>query len=278
MTDPIIRTMPLGMPWPTVDPFLFCVHHVDDYPAGTPELAPRASLGGRNIGSDFSNTDGWSMYHGSVVPGFPQHPHRGFETISFVRRGVMDHADSMGAAARFGAGDVQWMTAGSGIVHSEMFPLLADDGPNPMELFQIWINLPADDKLVTPHFRMLWAADIPKLVTPGTGGADTEVTIVAGSLEGLTPPPPPPNSWAARPDSDVAIWQIRLGTGASWTLPPAARPDTVRSIYAFAGRSVRFGDATIEASTGAVVRADEEVTISAADGAECLLLQGRPIG
>ena len=278
MTDPIIRTLSLGMPWPTADPFLFCVHHVDAYPAGTPELAPQASLAGRNIGSDFSNADGWSMYHGSAVPGFPQHPHRGFETISFVREGTMDHSDSLGAAARFGSGDVQWMTAGSGIVHSEMFPLLEADQPNPMELFQIWINLPAEDKLVPPHFEMLWAADIPIHVTGDDPGGGVEVTIVAGGLAGLTPPSPPPDSWAARPDTDVAIWQIRLAPGSSWTLPAAASADTVRSIYAFTGGHVRIGDGHIASGTGAVVESGEDQEMSSAEGAECLLLQGRPIG
>src|SRR5690606_32880367 len=118
---------------------------------------------GRNIGQDFAGIDGWRMYHGAEVPGFPQHPHRGFETVTIARRGYIDHADSLGAAARFGQGDVQWLTAGKGIVHSEMFPLLSKDDDNPVELFQIWVNLPAASKMVDPYFSMLWASDIPKV-------------------------------------------------------------------------------------------------------------------
>lgn len=100
----IRQTITLGRqgPWRTQDPYLFCVHHHDNYPVGNSELAPsRELLKGRNIGSDFSGIDGWSMYHGSKVPGFPQHPHRGFETITFVRSGTIDHSDSLGATARY---------------------------------------------------------------------------------------------------------------------------------------------------------------------------------
>ena len=104
----------LRFPWQTVDPFLFCVYHVDDYPAGTEAMGPKASLEGRNLGQDFGNKDGWNMYHGKEIPGFPRHPHRGFETVTFTRRGLIDHSDSLGATARFGGGDVQWMTAGKG--------------------------------------------------------------------------------------------------------------------------------------------------------------------
>ena len=77
-------------------------------------MGPAASLAGRDIGKDFAGKDGWRMYHGDVVPGFPQHPHRGFETVTIVRRGLIDHSDSLGATARFGRGDVQWLTAGRG--------------------------------------------------------------------------------------------------------------------------------------------------------------------
>ena len=88
------------------------------------------------------------MCHGERVPGFPQHPHRGFETVTVARKGLIDHSDSLGAKARFGEGDVQWMTAGRGIVHSEMFPLLQRNAPNPTEFFQIWLNLHAKGKIV----------------------------------------------------------------------------------------------------------------------------------
>ncbi len=114
--SPILATAALGFQWPTLDPFLFCVHHDDAYPAGNDRLGPAASLAGRDLGMDFAGKDGWRMYHGEVVPGFPQHPHRGFETVTIVRRGLIDHSDSLGATARFGRGDVQWLTAGKGIV------------------------------------------------------------------------------------------------------------------------------------------------------------------
>ena len=130
--SPILQVKALGFPWETTDPFLFCAYHDDAYPAGNPQLGPNASLAARNIGQDFSRKDGWSMYHGAAVPGFPGHPHRGFETVTIVRKGLIDHSDSLGAAARFGRGDVQWLTAGRGVVHSEMFPLLNEAAPNPL--------------------------------------------------------------------------------------------------------------------------------------------------
>jgi hypothetical protein len=109
---PAFVTKPLGFPWVTADPFLFCVHHDDAYPRGDERMAPVASLAGRDLGADFSRKDGWSMYHGEEVPGFPAHPHRGFETVTIARRGFIDHSDSLGATARFGGGDVQWLTRG----------------------------------------------------------------------------------------------------------------------------------------------------------------------
>jgi redox-sensitive bicupin YhaK (pirin superfamily) len=275
----VLETMPLGFPWQTVDPFLFCVHHDDAYPNGNEQLGPQASLAGRNLGNDFTVKDGFRMYHGRVVPGFPSHPHRGFETVTLARSGYIDHSDSLGAAARFGRGDAQWLTAGGGIVHSEMFPLLDQNGPNRVELFQIWLNLPAQDKLVQPHFSMLWEGEIPRHVFTDADGRKTEVTTVAGELAGKAPPPPPPKSWASRPDTDVAIWTLRLEQGTSWTLPPAKHPDAIRVLYFFAGPSLLIGDRELSTHAAAVVRSDVEVTLQAGPGpVEVLMLQGRPIG
>jgi redox-sensitive bicupin YhaK (pirin superfamily) len=276
--DPVLQTIALGPQWATIDPFLFCVHHLDAYPQGNEQLGPDAALAGRDIGMDFAGIDGWRMYHGSTVPGFPQHPHRGFETVTVVRRGLIDHSDSLGATARFGRGDVQWLTAGRGIVHCEMFPLVDRDGPNPLELFQIWLNLPAADKMVEPYFTMLWDEDLPRHVATDDAGRTTEVTVVAGELAGLRPPAPPPDSWASRAEADLAIWHIASEPGAAWNLPPAASPETVRTLYVFEG-SVRVGDHAITAGNAAVLRADDVVTATAGgDGAESLVLQGRPIG
>ena len=279
--DAVIQQVALQRVWATVDPFLFCVHHDDDYPEGDEELGPCVPLVGRDLGMDFSGRDGWSMYHGSLVPGFPQHPHRGFETISFMRGGFMDHSDSLGAAARFGRGDVQWMTAGSGIVHAEMFPLLNDADRNPTELFQIWINLPARDKMVPPHFAMLWAHEIPQHTFLDDAGRPTTVTVVAGEVvPGRRAPAPPPHSWAARTDSDVGIWHLRLSAEAGWVLPVTAHPDTVRTIYVFGQGSLRIGRTEVAAGHAAVLRGDVpvEVVDDSGAGTEALVLQGRPIG
>ena len=277
----VLQTIPLAQQWQTLDPFLFCVHRLDAYPNAKEFMGPDAPLHARDIGMDFSGTDGWSMYHGSVVPGFPQHPHRGFETVTLVRRGLIDHSDSLGAAARFGGGDVQWLTAGAGVVHSEMFPLLDRTQPNPLELFQIWLNLPAANKMADPYFTMLWADDIPTVDV----GTDTAVTVVAGTLEGHRPPAPPPDSWASQPQSDLAIWVISMGADGDWVLPATAGDDTVRVLYVFEGAGMAVDQTPVLPKTGAVLRSDVDVTLRSLGGegggkagTEALLLQGRPIG
>jgi quercetin 2,3-dioxygenase len=279
VSDPIVESVfPLGFPWRTFDPFLFCVHHLDLYPAGNEKMGPAASLAGRDLGMDFEVRDGWRMYHGDVVPGFPRHPHRGFETVTLARRGFIDHSDSLGATARFGQGDVQWMTAGRGIVHAEMFPLRERETRNTAELFQIWLNLPRVDKMVDPYFTMLWSSTIPAHVFRDEEGRSTRVVTVAGSLAGLTPPAPPPSSWASRTDAEVAIWTIALDPGAQWTLPAAAS-GTRRTLYFFRGSRIQVGGHEQRQHAGLSLRADVPVTLrNGGDEGELLLLQGRPIG
>ena len=274
----ILDVFRLGFPWATFDPFLFCVHHDDAYPRGNDKMGPEASLRGRNIGMDFEGIDGWRMYHGDVVPGFPRHPHRGFETLTLARNGYIDHSDSLGATARFGHGDAQWMTAGKGIVHSEMFPLVKRDAPNPTELFQLWINLPKVDKFADPYFAMLWDHTIPKVKVQDDAGKKTLVTVVAGELDGRRGPPPPPNSWASRSDSDVAVWTIKMEPGARIVLP-AAHADSNRTLYFFEGDRVRIANEEITEPLGIRVSPTARVEVEAgSEETELLMLQGRPIG
>ncbi len=274
----VLESFELGAPpWKTLDPFLFCVHHKDDYPEGNAALGPAAALNGRNLGSDFAGKDGWSMYHGQVVPGFPRHPHRGFETVTVTRRGHIDHSDSLGATARYGDGDVQWMTAGSGIVHAEMFPLLASDRPNPAELFQIWINLPKADKFAKPYFSMFWKDTVPKVRLTDKDGNQTEATIIAGGLGKSSAPKAPPDSWASKPEADVAIWSLRMDAGAKVDLPKA-QAGVNRTLYFFDGESLSVAGQSFARGTG--IRVRPEVVTTVVNGnqpGELLMLQGRPI-
>jgi redox-sensitive bicupin YhaK (pirin superfamily) len=268
----VLSVTPLSFPWQTPDPFLFCVYHDDAYPAGNADLGPAASLRGRDLGQDFAGLDGWRMYHGSRVPGFPAHPHRGFETVTIVRRGLIDHSDSLGATARYGAGDVQWLTAGRGIVHCEMFPLVHRERENPLELFQIWLNLPRADKMAEPHFAMLWNEAVPRHVEPGV-----EITVVAGDVGGTRALAPPPRSWAARPEAGVVIWTVRLAPGARWTLPAVAA-DANRTLYAFRGAGLRAGGRELPVRHAAAL-APAAVAVENGDAeSELLVLGGRPIG
>lgn len=273
----ILRIRPLGFPWETRDPFLFCVHHEDFYPHGNAQMGPATSLSGRNLGNDFTIKDGWRMYHGRSVPGFPAHPHRGFETVTIVRKGFVDHSDSLGATARFGNGDVQWMTAGRGVQHSEMFPLLKEDQDNPFELFQIWLNLPAKHKLVEPHFGMLWSHTIPQVEHVDDQGKKTWLRVVAGTLSDVQAPAPPPHSWAADVANEVAIWTLKLEPGAQYSLP-AASAGLNRSLYFFKGDTVQLDGQKVGLKNAIEVRSDAEILLENGNAeSELLLLQGRPI-
>lgn len=271
--DSILNKFPLGFPWKTQDPFLFCVHHLDHYPKGTDTLGPDPQLlTDRNLGNDFTLKNGWRMYHGQTIPGFPYHPHRGFETITIVNQGFCDHADSLGATGRFGEGDVQWMTAGRGVQHSEMFPLLKKDADNPLELFQLWLNLPKANKFVAPYFKMLWKEDIPFTETN-----NASIRVIAGSFDQEIAPDPNPDSWAATADHEVAIWDITIKANGSFLLPKA-KFNPNRSLYFYEGDEIFVGQTQLPKGYGVTLDATVAVTITAGKiPAKLLVLQGKPI-
>ena len=273
----IIDIKPLGFMWETIDPFLFCVHHLDNYPAGNDKMGPAASLAGRNLGQDFTIKDGWRMYHGQEIPGFPAHPHRGFETVTVVLNGFVDHSDSHGAAGRYGNGDVQWMTAGAGLQHCEMFPLINKEKGNPLELFQIWINLPKEKKFAPPHFKMLWAEEIPTANFIDNKGKKADVIVVAGKLGDVVAPTPAPDSWAADPLNEVAIWKIKMEAGSEWILP-AASPQVRRTLYFYKGSSIKIAGVEVKSYQSVELLADMDLIIECGnEDAYMLLLQGMPI-
>lgn len=275
----MIQIKQLGFPWTTQDPFLFCAFHKDDYPKGNGDLGPdSAYLSGRNLGSDFGGKDGFSMYHGQSVPGFPSHPHRGFETITIAEKGMVDHSDSLGAAGRFGNGDVQWMTAGKGVQHSEMFPLLKEDEENPLVLFQIWLNLPRKSKMVDPHFAMLWHEDIPVHTHTDNNGNSTKVNVICGRIGDIDIDGIAPDSWAANPYNEVAVWTIEMDAHATWTLPVASASAN-RSLYYYEGNGLRFDTHLTTSGHYIEAEADQAYTITNGDQpSKLLFLQGKPIG
>ena len=272
MSNPIKNIFQLGFPWQTQDPFLFCVYHLDRYPKGNGELGPDADLSDRNLGNDFVIKDGWRMYHGHTVPGFPSHPHRGFETVTIVNKGFCDHSDSLGAAGRFGEGDVQWMTAGRGVQHSEMFPLLNTDKENTLELFQIWLNLPKSGKFVDPHFKMLWHEDIPIIKTE-----TATVKVITGNYKDTEGPSPAPDSWAAKAKNEVAIWNIHINENSSYTLPKASA-NLNRTLYFYEGVRVSIDGQEVTPNTGIELDATSDISIqTSGTSAHFLVLQGKPI-
>ena len=270
-----VKSLPNG-PMQTMDPFLFVVYHKDQYPPGNPAMeAPRVG-----DGVDFNPTAAYRMYHGETIPGFPAHPHRVQETITATMDGIIDHFDSAGNAGRYGMGDVQWMTAGRGCVHSEMFPLVNQETDNPLRFFQIWLNLPARSKMASPGFAMFWASKVPRWI-----GDKTAVTVWAGEYFGSeTNNAPPPDSWAADPVNDVAILHITLQPGGHLTLPVAKQGAEInRSLYYVEGEpnTMKVDGKLIDSKVVVTVKSDQEIELelseTAASPGEFLLLQGRPI-
>lgn len=275
----LINIEPLGFPWKTQDPFLFCAYHRDEYPSGNAKMGLDSEhLKGRAIGQDFTIKDGWRMYHGSNIPGFPYHPHRGFETITINKEGVVDHSDSLGAAGRFMSGDVQWMTAGKGIQHSEMFPMIHEDRRNPLEIFQIWLNLPKASKMVEPHFKMLWNEDIPVIEYRDASGMTTAVHLIAGNIDNTQALPSTPDSWAANPENSVGVMTVKMEANAKWILPKTS-DKAKRSIFFYKGERITLEGQTIESNHIIEALAGEDISFeNGNEVAYFLILEGKPIG
>lgn len=278
MSKPILKIKELGFHWETKDPFMFCAFHQDQFPKGEANQGPaKEALKGRFLGNDFQKKDGWRMYHGLEVPGFPYHPHAGFETITLVEQGYADHSDSMGAKGRFGEGDAQWMTAGKGVLHSEMFPLVHQDKENPLLLFQIWLNLPKRSKKVEPNYKMLWHEDIPIVEDQDENGKIFKVKVIAGKYHSEKALEPTPDSLAAQEENDIQVWRITLEAGAEFTLPTGGA-ESNRVLFFYEGEELKTEGFQIPVGHSLDLDASQELKISNGNKkAELLLLQGKPI-
>lgn len=274
----ILAVQKLGFQWQAEDPFLVTMYHHDHYPEGNDEQGPCVPLTGRNLGEDFVLRDGFRMYHGTTVPGFPAHPHRGFETVTVVLKGFVDHFDSKGSFGRYSEGDVQWLTTGSGCQHTEMFPLVHKDKPNPLELFQIWLNLPAKSKTADPDYKMLWAEDIPVIVSKNSNGRKTSIKLIAGSLQGIDSLKGNSASWANDKNNHVGIYHVHMEPEATLVIPAVSKTLN-RNLYFYDGDSISIGEEKIPSSHRIKLVGNQEITINSGNK-DCyfLILEGEPIG
>lgn len=278
----ILECVDLTWPWQGVDPFLLCAHHTEHYPAGNADFAvDPAAVPAEQLSTDPRDPDGIRLYFGKDgLPGFPNHPHRGMETVSLLKQGYIDHADSLGSQGRYGPGDVQWMTAGGGIQHAEMFPLLHQDAPNPFELFQIWLNMPQAKKMAPAAYKMMWAEAIPVYRAEGV-----TVRVIAGQFQpveggaAVVAIPPTPDSWAADPASDMAIWTVELAPSAQLMLPASTHVDSLRTLFVHAGRGLQIDGQSVGKEKRVRVVAQQAITLanSGSDVVEVMLMQAVPI-
>ena len=190
---------------------------------------------------------------------------------------MLFRSDSHGQAGRYGMGDVQWMTAGSGLQHSEMFPLLNTTDKNPTELFQIWLNLPKAKKFAEPHFKMMWAEEIPIQKLIDDKGKLVEINVIAGMFHNLPSLPVAPDSWAADPANEVAVWTVKMQSDAQLNIP-AASSGVNRTIYFHLGTSIQINGTTVESNKAITVNSNMELTITnGSSESQLLVLQGKPI-
>ena len=194
------------------------------------------------------------------IAGFPDHPHRGFETVTYMLAGAMQHKDNQGNTGLLGPGSVQWMTAGRGIVHSEMPQ--QEDGL--MWGFQLWVNLPASDKMTDPRYQDIPAADVPEV----TLAENVTIRIVAGELDGLRGP-------VSGVATDPRYFDVRMSTGGGQVSIPVPEAHNA-FVYVYDG-SIDIGDVTVTRGQIALLGAGETIGYRVGDGARCLVVAGRPL-
>jgi len=199
---------------------------------------------------------------GDYIAGFPEHPHRGFETVTYMLTGRMRHRDSAGHEGLVTNGGVQWMTAGRGVVHSEM----PEQNEGLMEGFQLWLNLPAKDKMSAPWYRDIPTEDVPRF-TLDDGGT---VQVIAGSSHGV--------AGAVQRDVTQPLYlDIDLPAGATFEQPLPAGHNAF--LYVFRGEVVVEGKAVPQARMAILdnAQAADGVRIKATAPARLLLIAGRPL-
>jgi quercetin 2,3-dioxygenase len=197
--------------------------------------------------------------------GVGEHPHRGFETVTIVYQGEVEHRDSAGNGGRIGPGDVQWMTAAAGLMHEEFHSQAFTRTGGTMEMAQLWVNLPAKDKMSPPHYQPIVAADIPGVELAGGAG---RLRVIAGSFEGHRGP--------ARTFTDINVWDVALHAGKTVAL---RLPEGHTSAIALLRGALKL-NGTQAASAASVVqfeRAGEDVRLEATEDATFLVLTGEPI-
>ena len=270
----IIEKGKFGHQMPTQNPFVASMHHLDHFPPGDGSLGP-ATMKKENEGFDLKAD--WRMYYGKKTPGFPAHPHRGFETVTVVTKGVVDHTDGLGSRGRYGHGDVQWMTAGKGLQHCEMFPLVNEDKDNTLELFQVWLSLDHAHRMVDPDYKMLWSEDIPR-ITVGDKGKEVRITLIAGELMGKTAVEPTKDSWAANPDNRLSIQLIEMEPGSEYTIPESSETMN-RSIYNYHEGAATVEDQEFSKKMYMFLRAHKKAKVKNVSDTvvKILLLESEPI-
>lgn len=250
------------------DPFIFTAHHRDAYPKANAEMGPATP----------ALHEEYNMYYGDSVPGFPEHPHTGFETITLVESGTVDHFDSLGNAGRYAAGDVQWLTTGNGVQHCEMFPLLHEDRDNPLELFQIWFNSSPEQKKQNADYKMLWREQIPHVFAADTEGRKADIRVISGQFKDTQAIPRPPHSWAAAAENKVNIYMITLDPEAELVIPATTATST-RFCYFYQGKSLNVEGQEVPAKHLLELQPDAEIHLKNGllEG-RILWLEGEPIG